>query len=60
MYRITIEEINGDAPAIKRYEQTVDAIDLPLVQEAVNTKPRPPRKSRAKSAPAAQREQTKT
>lgn len=58
MFKITVVELTGqhmpsDQPEeIKRYEQIVDALDLPAVMAAVNRKPRAPRKSRAKDVAA--------
>ena len=58
-YRITVEEIetSGESEtraadtfaAIRRYEQTTDALDLKAVIAAINKKPRAPR---TKKAPA--------
>ena len=45
-YRITIEEVlpagneNQQEMELKRYEQTVDALDLRRVIDAINYKPR--------------------
>lgn len=45
-FRITIdelvesEEITDDKTVIRRYEQTVDALDLKKIIDAVNAKPR--------------------
>lgn len=62
-YRVTVEEIvqtpiSGidahmpDAPVlVKRYEQTVDAIDLRAVMAAVNHVPRKPRTLKPKVTP---------
>lgn len=52
-FTVTIEETTKDDPPqiIKRYEQTVDAIDLKAVMKAVNQKPRAPRVRKPK-APA--------
>ena len=52
-YTVTIEETTKDDPpqVVKRYEQTVDALDLKRVMDAVNHKPRAPRVRKAK-APA--------
>ena len=52
-YTVTIEETTKDDPpqVVKRYEQTVDALDLTRVMDAVNHKPRAPRVRKAK-APA--------
>lgn len=60
MFRITVVEIRDAIKAIdkdtqpgyeiERYSQTVDAIDLRLVQKAVNTKPRAPRVRKTKAA----------
>ena len=52
MFKVTIEEFQGApedgqaAPPVKRYEQTVDVIDMKRVMAAVNHKPRAPRKPR--------------
>ena len=52
-YTVNIEETTKDDPpqVVKRYEQTVDALDLKRVMDAVNHKPRAPRVRKAK-APA--------
>lgn len=44
-YTVTVEETTKDDPpvVVKRYEQTVDVIDMKAVMKAVNTKPRAPR-----------------
>lgn len=49
-YRIVVEEMpsrdveHGAPDAVKIYEQAVEALDLKRVMEAVNWKPRGPRK----------------
>jgi hypothetical protein len=52
-FTVEITETTKDDPpqVIKRYEQTVDALDIRLVQKAVNTAPRKPRVRKAKPAP---------
>lgn len=54
-FRIVVEEAttedfqassDGDATGIRRYQQVVDEIDLKRVMEAVNWKPRGPRKAK--------------
>ena len=54
MFKVTIEEfqgapLDGQTPApVKRYEQTVDVIDMRAVMAAVNKKPRAPRVRKSK------------
>jgi len=58
-WRVTVEEITKEdyidagvaAPAILRFQQVVDVLDLAGVFAAVNAKPKVPRKSRAKASP---------
>lgn len=51
-FRVTVEELTeSDEPAstwaaIRRYEQTVDVIDLRAVVAAINHKPRAPRQKK--------------
>ena len=51
MYTITIVEVTGPVPgepnSITRYTQTVDALDIKAVIDAINRKPRAPRKKPA-------------
>lgn len=50
MYRVTIVELFPETQTpqeVKRFEQVVDAIDLPKVFAAINAKPRKPRVRKA-------------
>jgi hypothetical protein len=51
-FRVTIVEIFPETQTpqeVKRFEQTVDAIDLMRVIDAVNTPPKPKRVRKAKA-----------
>lgn len=51
MFKVTVEEVfrDTDTPAtVKRFEQTVDQIDMKRVIDAINHKPRAPRVRKAK------------
>ena len=57
MFRITIEEIvttpssaGENECLVKRYEQTVELIDLKKIIAAINSKPRGPRAAKVKPA----------
>ncbi len=59
MFRIIVEEITvsdksevglGSEQAIKRFEQTVDVLDLPKLIDVINAKPRKIRERKAKGA----------
>ena len=54
MFKVTITELRPETETpqeITRYTQTVDALDLKRVMDAVNHKPRAPRVRKAKPAP---------